>query len=74
MKIEHCPYCGSEDGLFSRECVTYDQFYKFNGEAAGYSDSDTYGFTNKRKSRPLYCLKCCKKVTTLEKLTDGEER
>ena len=74
MKIERCPYCGSDYGLFSRECVTYDQYYKFSGEPDGYGDSDTYGFTNSRKTRPLYCIKCGKKVTTLEKLTDGEER
>lgn len=73
MKLDCCPHCGSTDGLFSRECVTYDQYYKFNGEPAGYSDSDTYGFTNNRKSRPLYCTKCRKRVTTLAKLTDGDD-
>ena len=73
--MDKCPYCGSEDGLFSKELTRYEQYYKFNGEPDGYSEFDNI---IRRKSTPLYCVKCYRRITTLEKLgschpPEGEE-
>lgn len=67
--MDKCPYCGSGDGLFSKELTRYEQYYKFDGEPDGYSEFDNIV---RRKSTPLYCICCGKRVTTLEKI--GEHR
>lgn len=69
--MNECPYCGSNAGLFSKETGKYDQYYKFDGEPAGYSDIDRI---IRRKTTPLYCIYCGKRVTTLEKLERGGSR
>lgn len=63
--MDKCPYCGSEMGLFSKEVGRFDQYYRFNGEPGGYSDLDV---VCRRKSTPLYCIKCRKRVTTLQEI------
>jgi len=65
--MNKCPYCGSCWGLYSKEVARYCQFYKFNGDTAGYSELDDLMVTM-RKSTPLYCQKCDKRVGTYEKL------
>lgn len=64
-KMTNCPYCGSNDGLFSNESVAYQQYYKFSGEPNYCSE---FHSTKRRKGTPLYCLCCEKRVTTLEKI------
>ena len=63
--IVKCPHCGKSSVLYSNEYVKYQQYYNYNGEHCGYSD---YEHTDKRKSTPLYCLECGKKVATLDEL------
>ena len=65
--MESCPYCGAKTGLYSKETASFDQFYTFDGEMDGYSDLRIKSY---RKTTPLYCLHCDKKVTTLEKLEE----
>lgn len=67
--MNKCPYCGSSMGLYSKEVVRYCQFYKFNGDADGYSEFDDLKV---RKSTPLYCQQCDKRVGTYEKLFPNE--
>lgn len=67
MKIDRCPFCGSNSGLYSKETARYDQFYTYEGEPDGYSDISN---TAVRKTTPLYCIYCDKRVTTLEKLEE----
>ena len=66
--IEKCPHCNGKYGLFSKEYVSYEQYYTYDGECDGYSEFKQTGTSISRKSTPLYCLKCEKKVTTLEEL------
>lgn len=66
--MDKCPHCGSDAGLFSKETARYEQYYKFNGEPNGYSDLDR---VCTRKTTPLYCVYCGRRVTTLEKLEEG---
>ncbi len=63
--MDKCPYCESKMGLFSKEVGRFDQYYGFNGEPSGYSDLDV---VCRRKSTPLYCKKCGKRVTTLQEI------
>ena len=63
-----CKGCGSTSGLYSKEYAQYSQYYTWDGEADGYSDLD---IVSHRKSTPLYCLRCGKKITTLEKMQEG---
>lgn len=72
-ELKCCPHCGSDLGLYSKEYVRYDQFYKYDGTPDGYSDSDQLPATFRRKTTPLYCCNCDKRVTTLEKLTEGKD-
>lgn len=66
MKIERCPHCGSKMGMYSKEYLYGEEFYTFPyGESDGYSE---LSYINRRKSRPLYCRNCNKRITTLEKL------
>lgn len=65
--IKQCPHCGAENGLYSKEYVHYEQYYTFDGESDGFGELSQL---QKRKSTPLYCSACEKKVTTLEKLQD----
>ena len=67
--MDCCPYCGSRGGLYSKEIARYAQFYTFNGEEDGFSDLDT---VVKRKTTPLYCVCCDKRVAVLEKLQKSE--
>lgn len=60
-----CPVCGSNDGFYSKEYVTYCQMYDENGECTHFGDMIN---VSKRKSIPLYCIDCNKRVTTLDKL------
>ena len=66
--MKKCPYCGSIVGLFSKETVKFDQYYKFTGEVNGYGDPVR---VIKRNGTPLYCLTCKKRVTTLEELKEN---
>lgn len=66
--IEKCPHCGEEYGLFSKEYVQYEQYYTFEGEVDGYSEFKQLSCSMNRKTTPLYCCRCEKKVTTLEEL------
>lgn len=68
MKLECCPHCGSDFGLFSKRYVKYEQYYKFDGDPDGHSELWPTDATYRRKTTPLYCLNCGKRVTTLEKL------
>lgn len=65
--MDRCPYCGSTVGLFSKEMVRYSQYYKFDGEPDGYSEFDT---VKVRKTTPLYCISCEKRITTYQKLEE----
>ena len=46
--MKKCPYCGSIVGLFSKETVKFDQYYKFTGEVNGYGDRAGYTSQSKR--------------------------
>lgn len=65
--MKACPHCGSNIGLYSKELARYDQYYKFTGEPDGFSDLCSIV---KRKTTPLYCYVCDRKVTTWEKLVE----
>lgn len=65
--IDKCPHCGSSDGLYSKEYVFFQQFYKFDGDADGYSD---FSPLKRRKIVPLYCCRCNKYVINHKKLMD----
>ena len=67
--IDKCPHCGSTNGLFAKEYVSYLQYYTYFGEADGYGD---FSHTDRRISTPLYCVDCERKITTLEKLRGSE--
>ena len=60
-----CPYCGSTEGLYSKDYVRIDQFYNWDGEDAGYSDPE---LIRMRKSTPLYCQNCDRYIGKYEKL------
>ena len=66
--IKQCPYCGSRIGLFSKEYVSYQQYYRFDGKEDGYGEFTMTGTSLKRKTTPLYCIDCEKQITTLERL------
>lgn len=70
MKIDRCQFCGSDLGLYSKEIARYDQYYTYKGEPDGYSDISNIV---RRKTTPLYCVHCDKRVTTLEKLERHDE-
>jgi len=63
--IKQCPFCGSTAGLYSKEIVKYEQYYGYDGEPIGCSDN--YDMT-RRKSTPLYCQDCNKKIGTYENM------
>lgn len=67
-RIKQCPHCGSDYGLYSKEYVRYDQYYKFDGTEDGYGEFGQLDQSIHRKSTPVYCLHCDKRVTTLEQL------
>ena len=67
MRMDKCPHCGSNYGLYSKEHVTFEQYYGFDGEEDGYSE---FHYINKRRSTPLYCMDCHKRVITHEQLLE----
>lgn len=69
--MNKCPFCGSSMGLYSKEIARYSQFYNFDGDTDGYSELDDLMVT-RRKSTPLYCKNCDKRVGTYEKLFPNE--
>lgn len=70
MTLDKCPYCGSSCGLYSIEYVSYPQYYDFNGEENGYGEFTRASTSARRKSTPVYCQNCEKRITTLEKLLE----
>ena len=72
--IEKCPHCGAKTGLFSKEYVSYEQYYTLDGDCDGYSEFKQLPCSMNRKTTPLYCLNCEKKVTTLEKFNRRAEQ
>ena len=64
-KIEKCPHCGSTDGVYSKEVMRYDQYYDYNGEEIGSSEGISWKY---RKTTPLYCIDCHKRIGTYEKM------
>lgn len=60
-----CPYCGSNYGLYSTNRVIIDYYYDFDGNYVGKSDEQPIV---RRKTEPLYCQVCNKKVGVKHKL------
>ena len=70
MIIKYCPHCGSTYGMYSKEYFYGEEYYRFpDGEHEGHSELSDI---SKRKSRPLYCIDCNKRITTLERLIEAE--
>lgn len=63
-----CPFCGDDLALYSIETVSYPQYYTLDGEPDGYGEFSQIGSSNRRKTTPLYCINCEKRITTLEEL------
>lgn len=69
--MDKCPFCGDTWGLYSIHTTKFEQYYNFKGEGTGHSEPDD---VTKRKSLPLYCMNCNKKITTFEKLILSENK
>lgn len=54
--MEKCPYCGSEDGVFTT--YTGKQYYYWNGEPCGYNADVP---DNQRKF--VRCINCKRKIS-----------
>lgn len=65
-----CPFCGSGEGLFSNERVRYVQYYTFGGAE---TDAGEFVSENRRKSTPVYCIHCGRRVATMEKLMEEKK-
>lgn len=77
--MKHCARAMSDEvlsilrkreGLFSNEHVRYVQYYTFGGAEA---DAGEFVSENRRKSTPVYCMHCGRKVTTMEKLMEEKK-
>lgn len=53
--MQRCPYCGSEDGVFTT--YTGKQFYFWNGEPAGYNAD-----VPENQHKFARCISCERKV------------
>lgn len=53
--MQRCPYCGSEDGVFTT--YTGKQFYFWNGEPAGYNED-----VPENQHKFARCISCERKV------------
>lgn len=62
--MNKCPYCGSEKGVFTTFIGT--QYYKWNGEADGYSDSMD------NESKFAKCIECGRKISMNRILKERE--
>lgn len=67
-----CPHCGETLYLFSIEHARYTQYYTADGEPDGYGELDQIGTSLKRKSTPVYCQNCERRVGTLERILEGK--
>lgn len=53
--MQRCPYCGSEDGVFTT--YTGRQFYFWNGEPAGYNAD-----VPENQHKFARCISCKRKI------------
>ncbi len=63
--MEKCPYCGSEDGVFTT--YTGKQYYYWNGEPCGYNADVP---DNQRKF--VRCINCKRKIS-MKRLQDKSD-
>ena len=63
--MDRCPHCGSDYGLYTKEYVTFDQYYKFDGEPDGYGELAPVYY---RKDAKVYCCECDKCVGMASKI------
>lgn len=63
--MEKCPYCGSEDGVFTT--YTGKQYYYWNGEPCGYNADVS---DNQRKF--VRCINCKRKIS-MKRLQDKSD-
>jgi len=62
-----CPRCGNNKSFYSIHYCVVEQYYNGDGEEDGCSDvCDSLNYNMRRKSTPIYCLYCKKKVSTEE--------
>lgn len=63
--MEKCPYCGSEDGVFTT--YTGTQYYYWDGEPCGFNADVP---DNQRKF--VRCIKCKRKIA-MKRLKEGND-
>lgn len=65
--MEKCPYCGSEDGVFTT--YTGKQYYYWNGEPCGYNADVP---DNQRKF--VRCINCKRKISMKRLQTEDDDK
>jgi len=64
--IEECPYCGDDQGYYTKEQVRGRITYAFNFDGSEAENGDMYDGLSYSGGKYAYCLNCDKRLFRME--------
>ncbi|MGK5512332.1 hypothetical protein [Brevibacillus formosus] len=64
--IKECPYCGSEEGYYTKMQVSGSVRYHIGFDGSERENGDMYTYLNHKGGKNAYCSDCHKKLFKLD--------
>ena len=66
--IDKCPYCGSNEGYYTKEQIHGNIYMNFNFDGTEAENGDLYENTRTTGGKIAYCLHCNKRLFRMDGL------
>ena len=64
--VDKCPYCGSDDGYYTKEQVRGSIYYHFNFDGSEADNESMYNLLTYAGGKYAYCAHCNKRLFKME--------
>lgn len=69
--LDKCPYCGYNDGFYTKEQVHGTIHYNYNFDGSETDNSELYSHLEYTGGKIAYCSRCDKKLFKMSELDKG---
>lgn len=69
--IDHCPYCGSDEGYYTKDYLCGSTRYNHNYDGTEAENGDMYESVEVKAGKIAYCVNCDKRLFRTDELEEA---
>ena len=70
--IDRCPYCGSDEGYYTKDYVCGPSYYHYNFDGSEAHNESMYDLTSHKRGKYAYCTNCDKRLFKIGKREESD--